>query len=157
MRISRVASRKAQLLLLQSLAEPLAPAGASEPPPQTLHCRDQSLAILRHFLELASDPGRLPSLMGREFFRARVSPRGIPSFEDQIVFLCDVERCLSRLSHDQAEIVALKGLYDLPYHDVAQLLRCSQATAYRRFSEALDALSEAFLQARLLRRPPLSL
>jgi hypothetical protein len=47
--------------------------------------RGQTLAIVRHFFEISCQIGRLPSILGREFFRARVSHHAIPSFEHQIV------------------------------------------------------------------------
>src|SRR5664279_643527 len=45
-----------------------------------LFFRSQALGIVRHFFEIASQIGRLPSIMGREFFRAKVSHHAIPSF-----------------------------------------------------------------------------
>ena len=57
-----------------------------DPRPEILCYRGQTFAMVRHFFEISSQVGRLPSLLGREFFRARVSHRAIPSFEDQVVF-----------------------------------------------------------------------
>src|ERR1017187_1765814 len=57
-----------------------------DPRPEILCYRGQTFALGRHFFEISSQVGRLPSLLGREFFRARVSHRAIPSFEDQVVF-----------------------------------------------------------------------
>jgi hypothetical protein len=94
--------------------------------------------------------GRLPSLLGREFFRARVSHHAIPSFEEQVVFARDVELCLSRLNDEHSEIITLVGLYDFSQEEVAQMLHRSRASISRWFAEALDALAELFLQAGLL-------
>ena len=41
--------------------------------PDALFFRSQTLAIVRHFFEIACQIGRLPSILGREFFRAKVS------------------------------------------------------------------------------------
>ena len=112
--------------------------------------RSQTLAMVRHFFELSCQVGRLPSLLGREFFRARVSHHSIPSFEEQVVFARDVEICLSRLSDDHAEIVTLVGLYDFSLDEVSEMLRCSKSAVHKWFSEALDCLSEIFLRAGLL-------
>ncbi len=112
--------------------------------------RGQTLGLVRHYFELSSQLGRLPSLMGREFFRARVSHHAIPSFEDQAVFVRDVELCITKLSADHQEIVTLAGLYDFTHEEVAEMLHISPAAVYGWFGEALDALSEIFLAAGLL-------
>jgi DNA-directed RNA polymerase specialized sigma24 family protein len=152
MRISKVAARKAQLLLLQlDDPDPIPPPEEVDPRPEMLCFRGQTLALVRHFFELSSQMGRLPSLLGREFFRARVSHHRIPSFEDQAVFARDVELCFLRLSDEQAEIITLVGLYDFSHDEVAEMLHRSKAAISYWFSEALDALSEIFLVAGILR------
>ena len=151
MRTYKHAARQAQLLLLEAMHP--APGPDSEeidPRPEMLCFRAQTVALLRHFFELSCQIGRLPSLLGREFFRARVSHQTLPSFEDQVVFSCDVELCLSRLSDHHAEIVTLVGLYDFGLEEVAGMLRCSKSAVHQWFAEALDALSEFFLEAGLL-------
>ncbi len=122
-----------------------------DPRPEISCYRGQTLAIVRHFFEISSQVGRLPSLLGREFFRARVSHHAIPSFEDQAVFVRDVELCFARLSEAHAEMITLVGLYSFSRDEVAEMLRCSKSWVSNRVAEALDALSEIFLQARLLR------
>jgi len=122
-----------------------------DPRPETLCFRGQTLAIMRHFFELSCQVGRLPSLLGREFFRAKVSHHAIPSFEEQAVFVRDVELCLSRLSDEHGEMIALVGLYDFSRSEIAAMLRCTKAWVNRRVAEAVDALSEIFLRAGVLR------
>ncbi len=122
-----------------------------EPRPEILCYRGQTFAMVRHFFEISSQVGRLPSLLGREFFRARVSHHAIPSFEDQAVFVRDVELCFARLSEPHAEMITLVALYSFSRDEVAGMLRASRAWVNHRVAEALDALSEIFLQAHLLR------
>ena len=151
MRVSILAARKAQLLLREGHEPaPVGEADEIDPRPETLCFRGQTLALVRHFFELSCQVGRLPSLLGREFFRARVSHHSIPSFEEQIVFARDVELCLNRLSDDHAEIVTLIGLYDFSLDEVGEMLRYSRTAVHRWFWEALDCLSEIFLRAGLL-------
>jgi len=151
MRFSRAAARKAQMLLFQA-AEPAPAIEAEEidPRPEMLCFRGQTLALVRHYFELSCQVGRLPSLLGREFFRARVSHHSIPSFEDQAVFSRDIELCLARLSDDHAEIMTLVGLYDFSVEEVGEMLQRSAFGIRRWFSEALDALAEIFLQSGIL-------
>jgi len=154
MRMSKIAARKVKLLLMQAVAPapaPAAPAEAIDPRPEMVCFRGQTLAMVRHHFELSSQLGRLPSLMGREFFRARVSHHAIPSFEEQAVFVRDVELSIAKLSAEHQEIVMLAGLYDFSHDEIAQMLHISKAAVNLWFAEALDALSEIFLAAGLLR------
>ncbi len=121
-----------------------------DPRPEIVCYRGQALAIMRHFFELSCQVGRLPSLLCREFFRAKVSHHAIPSFEEQAVFVCDVELCLERLSDEHAEMLQLIGLYDFSPDEIGDMLRRSRTWVYRRVAEAVDALCEIFLQAGVL-------
>ncbi len=151
-RFSKLAAQKAKLLLLQLEAPAVEapPQRDPDPRPEMLCFRRQTLALVRHFFELSSQVGRLPSLLGREFFRARVSHHAIPSFEEQAVFVCDVERCLARLRDDHAQLIALIGLYRFSHDEAAEILHRSSTKIREEFLDALDALTEIFLRARLL-------
>jgi len=154
MRNSARAARKAKLLLMQpvnSAPQPAQPAAEPDPRPEMVCFRNQTLAIVRHYFELSSQIGRLPSLMGREFFRAKVSHHAIPSFEEQAVFARDVELSIGRLNAEHQEILTIAGLYHLSHEELAEMLHISRAAVSAWFAEALDALSEIFLQAGLLR------
>ena len=123
---------------------------AVDPRPEMLCFRGQTLAIMRHFFELSCQVGRLPSLLGREFFRAKVSHHSIPSFEEQAVFARNVELCLARLSDEDAEMIRLIGLYDFSRDEISEMLRCTKAWVHQHVAQAVDSLSEIFLQAGLL-------
>ena len=116
-----------------------------------LFFRAQTLAIIRHFFEIASQIGRLPSILGREFFRAKVSHHAIPSFEDQAVFVHDVERALAGLNEQDGEMVALVGLFHYSLDDVAAMLGRSRSFVAQHFADAIDQLAEVFLRTGLLR------
>lgn len=149
MRISRVAAHRAKALL-QECRE--ADANAEiDPRPEMLCFRGQSLALVRHFFEISSQVGRVPSLLGREFFRSRVSHHAIPSFEEQAVFVRDVELCLQKLDEGQLEVLTLLGLYDYSCEEVSLTMHCSRTLVRMWFNQALDCLSEIFLAAGLLR------
>ncbi|HVP54734.1 MAG TPA: sigma factor-like helix-turn-helix DNA-binding protein [Candidatus Eisenbacteria bacterium] len=113
--------------------------------------RAQTLAIVRHFFEIACQVGRLPSILGREFFRARVSHHAVPSFEEQAVFVHDVERALARLNEQDAEVVGLVGLFQYSLDEVSELLGLSRSCIHQRFTDGVDRLAELFLEAGLLR------
>jgi hypothetical protein len=113
--------------------------------------RSQTLAIVRHFFEIACQIGRLSSILGREFFRARVSHHAVPSFEDQAVFVHDVERALARLNPQDADVIGLVGLYQYSTDEVATLLGRSRSYVANHFADSLDRLAGIFLETGLLR------
>jgi hypothetical protein len=116
-----------------------------------LFFRSQTIAIVRHFFEIASQIGRMPSIMGREFFRAKVSHHAIPSFEEQAIFVHDVERALNRLEGDAGDMVALVGLFHFTLADVAAMRGRSVTWAGVHYRSAVDQLAEIFLEIGLLR------
>ncbi len=116
-----------------------------------LHFRGQTQAIVRHFFEISCQVGRLPSILGREFFRAKVSHHGIPSFEEQAVFVHDVEHAMARLNPRDLEVVSLVGMYHYSLGDVAMLLGRCRTTVVHRYAGAIDTLSQIFLEAGILR------
>ncbi len=123
--------------------------------PDVLFYRAQTLAIVRHFFEISCQIGRLPSILGREFFRAKVSCHGVPSFEDQVVFVHDVERALARLNPQNLEVISLVGLYQYSLAEVAMLLHRSRSSLVERYTEAVDTLAQIFLASGLLREDKL--
>ena len=108
-----------------------------DPEPETICYRGQTLAIVRHFFEISCQLGRLPSILGREFFRAKVSHHGIPSFEDQALFTHDVERALQRLDDEAMEVITLGGA-----------VRTSPTRKQRRCSIAAKAVSASATRKR---------
>jgi hypothetical protein len=131
---------------------PPAQAVVFDPEPETVCYRGQTLAIVRHFFEMSCQLGRLPSILGREFFRAKVSHHAIPSFEDQALFSHDVQRSLMKLDEPEMEVLTLIGLYDLNLDEAAGVLHCSSGYVSQRFAEALGHLTQIFLDSGLVRR-----
>lgn len=116
--------------------------------------RDRTIGILRRYLRLAVEVGRLPALLGREFFRTRVTSYHTQTFEDTVIFVHDVERCLGLLRNSDLELIAMIVMQEHPHYEAAQMLRCTRRTIVRSYGEVLDRLSEIFLQREILRRLP---
>ena|SRR5437660_10757992 len=57
--------------------------------------RDRTMGLLRRYRRISIEVGRLPSLLGRELFRTRVSSYHVTSFEEQS-FLCATLSVVSR-------------------------------------------------------------
>lgn len=113
--------------------------------------RDRTLAMLRKFLHLSLETGRVPSLLGREFFRTRVTPYRVVTFEDAVIFVHDVERCLDQLDEFSRELIARVALQEYTQEEAARLLHCCRKTVQRKYPEALDHLSLIFLEVGLLK------
>ncbi len=116
--------------------------------------RGRTMGLLRRYFCMSLDIGRLPSLLGREFFRARVTSYHVHSFEDVVILVHDVERCLDRLDEFSRELVARVVLQEYTWDETAALIGCSRRTVARRFPRTLDLLSEIFLEVGLLRPFP---
>ncbi|MHB8214902.1 MAG: hypothetical protein ACYDDS_02375 [Candidatus Sulfotelmatobacter sp.] len=116
--------------------------------------RQKTSALLRRYMRWSLEAGRVPSLLGRELFRARISAYTATTFEARVIFLHDVERCLERLQGFDRELIARVCLQEHDHEAAARLLRCTRRTLLRRLPELLDELSVAFLKAELLDRLP---
>ncbi|MGA7402645.1 MAG: hypothetical protein WBW38_21680 [Candidatus Sulfotelmatobacter sp.] len=112
--------------------------------------RGRTTALLRRFMRLSLETGRLPSILGREFFRAKVTSYTSVTFEDRVIFVHDVEGCLERLASFDQEIIARVVLQEHDHERAARLIHCTRKTIERRLPELLDELSEEFLKVRLL-------
>jgi DNA-directed RNA polymerase specialized sigma24 family protein len=116
--------------------------------------RERTLGLLRRYRRLSVEVGRLPSLLGREFFRTQVTSYRAGTFEDAVIFVHDVARGLERLDSFDHKLIAKIVLQDYTHNETARLLGCWRRTVGRRFPEALDQLTDIFLEAGLLVRLP---
>ena len=116
--------------------------------------RGRTMGLLRRYFRMSLDTGRLPSFLGRELFRASVSSYHVHSFEDVVILVHDVERCLARLDDFSRSLVARVVFQDYTWDETAALVGCSRRTVARRFPRTLDRLSEIFLEVGLLRPFP---
>ncbi len=119
--------------------------------------RSRAMGLLRRFFQTSLLLGRMPSLLGREIFRARADGPGARAFEDSVVFVCDVERCLRKLEPRDQRILAFCVFEDRSEWDAARRLHCGQSEISRRLGKTLDSLHETFCCMGLLERPPVPL
>ena len=112
--------------------------------------RKYSEGLLRRYLKLSMEAGRVPSLLGRELFRGNVSSHKVSSFEDVAIFVHDIERCLAELSPGQRHLVRRIALEEYTQAEAAALLGMSLRTVIRRYAGALDTLTRIFLDRKLL-------
>lgn len=117
--------------------------------------RGRTVALLKRYARSSVEVGRLPSLLGREFFRSRITSYSMMSFEDIVVFVLDVEMALERLDPLQRRLIAMSVLEDYSFPEVARLMPCPLRTVEREVPEALDHLSRFFLDGGLIRTLPM--
>jgi DNA-directed RNA polymerase specialized sigma24 family protein len=112
--------------------------------------RKRTTGLLRRYMRLSLEAGRLPSVIGREFFRAKVTTYTSVTFEDRVIFVHDVEVCLERLEVFDQGIVARVVLQEQDHERAARLLGCTRKTIERRLPDLIDEISEEFLRVGLL-------
>ena len=112
--------------------------------------RDRTITLLRRYLHMSIEIGRVPSLLGREIFRARVTSYRMITFEDAVIFVHDVENCVLRLDEFSQRLIARLILQEYTEDEAARLLHCSVRKIERLLPEALDQLTAQFLGGGLL-------
>ena len=122
--------------------------------PQTAFYRKYTEAMLRRYGAMALQKGRVPSLLGRELFRGKVTSYRIHGFDDVIIFVADVERCLKLLTPEQQRLIVRVAVQEYTLAETASMLRWSFRSTQRRYHEALDELTAIFQKRGLLQQTP---
>lgn len=117
--------------------------------------RRRTTALLRRYARASVEVGRLPSLLGREFFRSRVTSYTMRNFEDVVIFVADMERAIEKLGELEKKLLAMNILEEYTIPEVARLLGCNQRMVERKLQDALDQLSRILLAGGLMEQLPL--
>ena len=112
--------------------------------------RRRTVSMLRRYLRYSLETGRVPSLLGGEYFRTGVTSYGVVTFEDRVIFVHDMESCLQRLDEFSLQLIARHILQEHDLEATARLLQCNEKTIRRAIPVALDQLSEILLEVGLL-------
>lgn len=132
-----------------TVREPAA-AESSEPKVELAFYRKYTEGMLRRYLRLSMQAGRVPSLLGRELFQGNVSSYKVHGFEDAVIFCFDVEKRLGRLQVMDQQLIKRIALQQYTQGEAAGMLGLSLRNCIRQYGQALDRLTEMFLEARLL-------
>ena len=114
--------------------------------------RGRTVAMLRRYMRTSIETGRLPSLLGKEFFRAKVTAYTVVTFEDRVIFVHDMEKCLERLDEFSRQLIARHILQEHDQAATARLLHCGERTVRMYAPIALDLLTEILLDVGLMER-----
>ncbi len=120
------------------------------PAPELAFYRKYTEGMLRRYLRLSMEAGRVPSLLGREMFRGHVTSYKVHGFDDVVIFVHDVEKCLKSLTETQLMLIERIALQEYTQGETAELAGMSLRTVVRRYAGAVDTLTSIFLEAGLL-------
>jgi hypothetical protein len=113
--------------------------------------RKYTEALLRRYLRMSTEAGRVPSLMGRELFRGHVTSYKVKSFEDVVIFCYDVEKCLKCLDAREQALIKRITLQCYSQGEAAAILGLSLRTCVRMYAQTLDKLTRVLLEMELLK------
>jgi hypothetical protein len=135
--------------------QPVRPAArpAAKPLNSLAFYRKHTENMLRRYLYASMQVGRAPSILGDPIARGWVSSRPIRSFEDAVIFVLDVEKCLNKLNSLDRQMLCRIVLQEYTQAEAASLLGMSVRTVCYKYPRALDRLTEKLLENELLVLP----
>jgi Sigma-70, region 4 len=116
--------------------------------------RGRTVALVRRYARASVEVGRLPSLLGREFFRSHVTSYTMRNFEDVVIFVADMESAIEKLNEIDKKLLAMNVLEEYNILEVARLLNCTPRNVRRLLHSAIDELSRILLAGGLLEHLP---
>lgn len=123
------------------------------PPVSLAFYRKHTQSMLRRYLYASMQVGRAPSILSDPVSRGWASSRRIRTFEDAVIFVLDVERCLEKLSSLDRQMLSRIVLQEYTQAEAATLLGMSVRAISYKFPAALDRLTEKLLESSLLILP----
>ncbi len=115
--------------------------------------RKHTHGMLRRYLYCATQTSRVASSLRDTQGRGWVSSRPIHTFEDAIIFVYDMEKCLRSLPSLDRDMLIRHVLQEYTQPEAAVLLGMSPRTFGYKFPKALDLLTEKLFDAELLILP----
>jgi DNA-directed RNA polymerase specialized sigma24 family protein len=83
-----------------------------------------------------------------------MSSRPVRTFEDAVIFVLDIEKCLDRMGELDRQLISRIVLQEYTQPEAAALLGMSTRTVSYKFPQALDRLTQKLLDTGLLVLPP---
>jgi len=121
------------------------------PEPELCLYRGGTRALLLRYLQLSLATGRLPSPLGRECFRARLSWRQRVTFEDAVIFVHDMESAVLQLDAFSQRVLTGIVLEDYSDRELARVLHTKRRTIHENYLLSLDQLSDLLLRRGMLK------
>lgn len=116
--------------------------------------RKHTEKMLRRYLYASMLVGRAPAILGEPVGHGWVSSRRVKTFEDAVIFVLDIERCLAKLGSADRAILSRVALQEYTHSETAHMLGVSVRAISYKYPLALDRLTELLLHSGLLILPP---
>ncbi len=116
--------------------------------------RRHTESMLRRYLYASMQVGRSPSILSEPIARGWASSRPVRTFEDAVIFVLDIEKCLDQLGTLDRQLLSRIVLQEYTHPETAALLGMSVRTVGNKFPQALDRLTQKLLNTGLLVLPP---
>jgi len=139
-----------RLRLVQAKEEVVWPKTARTEEPGFAFYRKYTEAILRRYLTMSMAKAKIPSLLGRELFGGKATYYSVKGFDDVVIFVHDVDRCLEELSPGLQHLVQRIAIEGYSQSEAAALLGIGYGTVRRRYAEAIDTLTRLMLDRKIL-------
>ena len=115
--------------------------------------RAHTHGLLRRYLYSSFQPCRVGSVLRDPVGRGWVSSRPICTFEDAMLFVFDMEKCIKSLPSLDRDILTRTVLQEYTQTEAAVLLGMSARAMSYKFSAAMDRLTRKLIEAELLILP----
>jgi len=112
--------------------------------------RKHTERMLRRYLYASMQVGRSPSILGDPVARGWVSSRPVKTFEDAVICVLDIEKCLDKLDSLERQMLSRIVLQEYTQSETAQMLGMSLRAVSYKFPLALDRLTEMLLETEIL-------
>ena len=122
----------------------------SEPQVEVGFYRKYTEALLRRYMQMTMEAGRVPSMLGRPVLGGKASSYRIHGFDDAVNFRLDVEKCLRKLDFSELEVVRRVAMQEYTQGEAAALMGICLRTCVQRYGRSMDKLTGILLDARLL-------
>jgi hypothetical protein len=125
----------------------------TEPAANLAFYRKHTESMLRRYLYASMQVGRAPSILGDPVGRGWVSSRPVRTFEDAVIFVLDIEKCLNELGSLDRELLSRIVLQEYTQLEAAPLIGMSVRAISYKYPLAVDRLTEKLLRDSLLVLP----
>jgi predicted DNA-binding protein (UPF0251 family) len=118
--------------------------------PELAFYRKYTEGMLRRYVTMSMEAGRVPSLLGKEMFRGKVTNYQVQGFDDVVIFIHDIEACIRKLDDDQQWLIRRIALQQYTQQEASHMLGLKRQTIIRRYNDAMNRLTGILLEVKLL-------
>jgi hypothetical protein len=112
--------------------------------------RRHTCVLLRRYFYASMQASRIVSSLDSPVGRGWATSRPIRTFEDAVIFICDMDRCLNQLDSVDRAILTRIVIQDYTQPEAAPLLGMSVRTLCYKLPAATDRLSAKLIDAGIL-------